>query len=188
MLSYRIHETGNAGSARIEDVAGLIPEDDEIIVDVAAAAVGFVDTLVVSGRYQNIPPAPFTPGMEFSGRISALGSNVAGYKHGDRVAAYVLNGAFAQQAKARVGEFYPVPDHVPLDQAALLCGAYLTGYFALVERGQFKAGNTILVGGASGAVGLATVQISQGVGCRAGNRHISVARRQRGASRRRRGC
>ncbi|NSZ77513.1 NADPH:quinone oxidoreductase family protein (plasmid) [Agrobacterium tumefaciens] len=164
MLSYRIHETGNTGSAKIEDVAGLLPEDDEIIVDVAAAAVGFVDTLVVSGRYQNIPPTPFTPGMEFSGWISAVGSKIAGYKPGDRVTAYVLNGAFAQQAKARVGEFYPVPADVPLDQAALLCGAYLTGYFALVERGQFKAGDTVLVGGASGAVGLATVQIAKALG------------------------
>lgn len=166
MHSYRVYETDKAGSARIEDVKNLVPDEDEIVADVAAAAVGFVDTLVVSGRYQSIPPTPFTPGMEFSGRVRAVGSNVKGYKIGDRITAYVSGGAFAHQAKAKVGEFYPVPDDVPLSVAALLCGAYLTAHFALVARGHLEAGQTVLIGGASGAVGLAAVQISKALGAR----------------------
>lgn len=164
MRSYRVWEPGSPESMKIDELPDLVPAQSEIVVDVEAAAVGFVDTLVVSGRYQTIPPVPFTPGMEFAGTVRTVGPGVAGRKIGDRVAAYVLNGAFAEQAIARVGEFYPVPDEVPLDQAALLCGAYLTAYFALVERGGFRRGETVLVGGAGGAVGSAAVQIARALG------------------------
>ncbi|SFU16923.1 NADPH:quinone oxidoreductase family protein [Mesorhizobium sp. YR577] len=164
MRSYRVWELGSPNDMKIEDLPDLVPGQDEIVVDVEAAGVGFVDTLVVSGRYQNIPPAPFTPGMEFAGTVRSIGAGVTGCKAGDRLAAYVLNGGFAEQAIAKVGEFYAVPDDVPLDQAALLCGAYLTAYFALVERGGFRRGETVLVGGAGGAVGLAAVQIARALG------------------------
>lgn len=164
MRSYRVWELGSPKDMKIDTLPDLVPGRDEVVVDVAAAGVGFVDTLVVSGRYQNIPPVPFAPGMEFAGTIRAAGAGVAGWKVGDRVAAYVLNGAFAEQAIARVGEFYAVPDDVPLNLAALLCGACLTAYFALVERGGFRRGETVLVGGAGGAVGLAAIQIARALG------------------------
>lgn len=164
MRSFHVREPGSPENMTIDELPDLVPASDEVVIDVDTAGVGFVDTLVVSGRYQNIPPVPFAPGMEFSGTVRAAGEGVTGTSVGDRVAAYVLNGAFAEQAIAKVGEFYPVPDDVPLDQAALLCGAYLTAYFALVERGQFKRGETVLVGGAGGAVGLAALQIARAMG------------------------
>lgn len=164
MRSYRVWELGSPKDMKIDNLPDLVPAENEVVVEVKAAAVGFVDTLVVSGRYQNIPPVPFTPGMEFAGTVRATGEGVTDTAVGDRVAAYVLNGAFAEQAVARIGEFYPVPEDVPFGEAALLCGAYLTAYFALVERGQFKRGETVLVGGAGGAVGLAAVQIAKALG------------------------
>lgn len=164
MRSYRVQELGSPRNMKIDELPDLVPGPEEVVVDVAAAGVGFVDTLAVSGRYQNIPPVPFAPGMEFAGTIRSIGPGVAGWTVGDRVAAYALNGGFAEQALAKVGQFYAVPDDVPLDQAALLCGAYLTAYFALVERGGFRRGETVLVGGAGGAVGLAAVQIARALG------------------------
>lgn len=164
MRSYRVWELGSPKAMKIDHLDDLVPGAREVIIAVKAAAVGFVDTLVVSGRYQSIPPLPFTPGMEFAGTVHTIGADVTGVAKGDRVAAYVLNGAFAEQAVARVGEFYPVPEDIPWEQAALLCGAYLTAYFALVERGQFKAGDRVLIGGAGGAVGLAAIQIAKALG------------------------
>lgn len=164
MRSYRVWELGSPKDMKIDELPALVPGSNEVVVDVRAAAVGFVDTLAVSGRYQNIPPVPFTPGMEFAGIIRAIGPGVTDCAVGDRVVAYVLNGAFSEQAVAKIGEFYPVPDEVPFDQAVLLCGAYLTAYFALVVRGQFERGETVLVGGAGGAVGLAAVQIAKALG------------------------
>lgn len=164
MRSYRVWKPGSSKALRIDDLPNVSPSEDEIVVDVETAAVGFVDTLVVSGRYQTIPTVPFTPGKEFAGTVRAVGAGVADCAIGDRVAAYVPNGAFAEQAVAKLGEFYPVPDDVPIDRAALLCGAYLTAYFALIERGQFKRGDTVLVGGAGGAIGIAAVQIAKALG------------------------
>ena len=83
---------------------------------------------------------------------------------GDRVAAYVPHGAFAERAVAGANEVFPVPGDVPLDQAALLGGTYLTAHFALVERGQIAVGEAVLVGGAGGAVGLAAVQLARALG------------------------
>lgn len=166
MRSYRVWELGSPKAMKIDHLDDLVPGSDEIVIDVRAAAVGFVDTLVVSGRYQSIPPLPFTPGMEFSGTVRAMGAGVEGIAKGDRVAAYVLNGAFAEQAVVRVGGFYPVPEDIPFEQAALLCGAYLTAYFGLVDRGQFKAGEKVLIGGAGGAVGLAAIQIAKALGAK----------------------
>ncbi|MFC7706255.1 NADPH:quinone oxidoreductase family protein [Plastorhodobacter daqingensis] len=164
MRSYRVWEVGSPNNLKLDAIGDLTPAEGEVVVDVEVAAVGFVDTLVVSGRYQAIPPAPFTPGMEFAGIVRAVGTNVEGCAIGDRVAAYVPGGAFAEQAIAKVGEFYPVPEDIPLDRAVLLSGAYLTAHFALVERGRFEPGETVLVGGAGGAVGLAAVQIAKALG------------------------
>ena len=164
MRSFRVQKSGSPATMTIDDLPDLMPADNEVIVNVDTAGVGFVDTLVVSGRYQNIPAVPFAPGMEFSGTVRAIGKGVSDASVGDRVAAYVLSGAFSEQAAARSGEYYIVPADVPLDQAALLCGAYLTAYFALVERGHFKRGQTVLVGGAGGAVGLAALQIAKALG------------------------
>lgn len=164
MRSYRIMEYGSPEAMRIAHLPDPVPGANEVVVDVAAAAVGFVDTLVVAGRYQNTPPLPFTPGMELAGTIRAVGAAVTDVVAGDRVAAYVLHGAFAEQAVVKATEVFPVPDDVPLDQAALLGGAYLTAHFALIERGQIAKGDAVLVGGAGGAVGLAAVQLAKALG------------------------
>lgn len=164
MRSFRIWKTGTPAEARLDDVPGLEPGPGEVVVDVQAAAVGFVDTLVATGRYQTIPATPFTPGMEFSGRIRAIGSGVYGCAPGDEVAAYTLNGGFAEQAIAGPGEFFPVPKGVALEQAALMSGAYLTAHMALTERAGLVPDDIVLVGGAGGAVGLAAVRLAKALG------------------------
>ena len=161
MRSYRIWETGSSKNMKLDDVADLTPGEREIVVDVQAAGVGFVDALVVAGKYQNVPATPFAPGMEFAGTVRAVGPGVSNCAPGDRVTAYTLSGGFAEQAIARVGEFFPVPDEIPLEQAAIMCGSYLTAYFALTKRGHLAAGESVLVGGAGGAVGLAAIQITR---------------------------
>lgn len=166
MRSYRVWEHGSPKAMKIDTLPALSPGAGEVVVAVKAAGVGFVDTLMVSGRYQTIPPLPFTPGMEFAGIIRAVGPGVIDHVPGDRVAAYVLNGAFAEQALAKTHQIFPLPDAIPFSQAALLCLPYLTAHFALVERGRFKRGETVLVGGAGGAVGLAAVQIAKVLGAR----------------------
>lgn len=166
MRSYRVWEHSSPQAIKIDTLPALSPGTGEVVVDVKAAGVGFVDTLMVSGRYQTIPPLPFTPGMEFAGIVRAVGPDVVGYTPGDRVAAYVLNGAFAEQALAKPNQLFPLPDAIPFNQAALLCLPYLTAHFALIERGRFKRGETVLVGGAGGAVGLAAVQIAKALGAK----------------------
>ncbi len=164
MRSYRIVEYGSPETMRIAELPDLVPGENEVVVNVAAAAVGFVDTLVVAGRYQNTPPVPFAPGMELAGTVRAVGDGVSDLAAGDRVTAYVPHGAFAGQAFVRANEVFPVPNDVPLDQTALLGGTYLTAHFALVERGQLARGDAVLVGGAGGAVGLAAVQLARALG------------------------
>ncbi|MBL8454503.1 MAG: NADPH:quinone oxidoreductase family protein [Zoogloea sp.] len=141
------------------------PADDEVIIDVAAAGVNYYDTLIVQGRYQIRPALPFSPGGEFAGTIAALGANVDGLQPGQRVLAFNSFGGYAEKARARASQVFPLPEAVSFDQAAAALVAYATAWFALYDRGRLKAGETVLVLGAAGGVGLAAVQIARAAGC-----------------------
>lgn len=141
------------------------PADDEVIIDVAAAGVNYYDTLIVQGRYQIRPALPFSPGGEFAGTIAALGAKVEGFRPGQRVLAFNSFGGYAEKARARASQVFPLPDAVSFDQAAAALVAYATAWFALYDRGRLKAGETVLVLGAAGGVGLAAVQIARAAGC-----------------------
>lgn len=151
---------------QLDTVDDLIAGPGQVVVDVAAAGVGFVDTLVVAGRYQTLPPLPFAAGMEFAGTVRAIGEGVEGFAPGDRVVGYVLNGAFAEQVVARPNELFPLPSDISFEEGAVLCMPYLTAWFALTDRGQVQPGDNVLIGGASGAVGLAAVQLAKAMGAR----------------------
>ncbi|KPH80323.1 NADPH:quinone oxidoreductase family protein [Bosea vaviloviae] len=166
MRSYRVWEHGAPSSMRIDILPDLAPGPGELLVDVKAAGINFPDTLVISGKYQVLPPRPFTPGKDFAGVIRAVGPNVTDFAPGDRVMAQVENGAFAEQAIARADQTYKLPDGMSFTAAAAMGLVYQTAHFALVERGQYKRGETVLVGGAAGGVGLAAVQIAKGLGAR----------------------
>lgn len=166
MRSYRVWEHGAPASMRVDDLPDLKPGPGELVVDVKAAGINFPDTLVIAGKYQILPPRPFTPGKDFAGVVREVGSSVTGFAPGDRVMSQVENGAFAEQALARADQTYKLPDGLSFQSAAAMGLVYQTAYFALIERGQYSRGETVLIGGAAGGVGLAAVQIAKGLGAR----------------------
>lgn len=139
------------------------PGPGQVRVKVAAAALNFLDTLMIGGRYQERPPLPFTPGVELSGTVDAVGSGVD-LPIGARVCGLVSHGAFAEYACVDAADLYPVPDGIDLQTAAALPVVYGTAHHALVERGRLAAGETLLVLAAAGGVGLATVQLGRALG------------------------
>ncbi|MEW6124612.1 MAG: NADPH:quinone oxidoreductase family protein [Pseudomonadota bacterium] len=166
MRSYRVWEHGAPTTMRVDELPDLVPGPEQMVVDVKAAGINFPDVLVVSGKYQILPPRPFTPGKDLAGVVRSVGEGVTGYAAGDRVMAQVEHGAFAEQAIVTPAQSYTLPDGLSFQAAAAMGLVYQTAYFALVERGQYKRGETVLVGGAAGGVGLAAVQIAKGLGAK----------------------
>ena len=150
----------------IEDVSLPEPPTGQVLVSVRAAAVNFPDALMLEGKYQVKPPMPFTPGCELAGIVSAVGTDVKHVKAGDRVLAVVPHGAFAEQALCDIARVVPIPDSVPFESAAAFMFTYGTSYHALKDRGQLAQGETLLVLGAGGGVGLAAVELGKAMGAR----------------------
>lgn len=140
------------------------PGPTQLRIDVNAAGVNFPDLLMVQGLYQFKPPFPFSPGNEVAGVVSAVGERVEGFAIGDRVFATVPWGGFAEQAVAEEAVTLKIPEGMDDVEAAAFVLAYATSMHALVDRGQLKAGDHLLVLGAGGGVGLAAVQIGKALG------------------------
>ncbi|SAK86844.1 NADPH:quinone oxidoreductase family protein [Caballeronia ptereochthonis] len=166
MRAVRCNEHGLPDTLSIETLPDLHPEAGELVIDVKAASVNFPDVLIIQNKYQFKPPLPFTPGAEFAGIVREVGAGVTRFAPGMRVAAYTAQGAFAEQACAKAADCIVLPDDVDLADAAAFTLAYGTSYHALVDRGALKAGDTLLVLGAAGGVGLAAIQIGKIVGAR----------------------
>lgn len=137
-----------------------------VMVDVKAAGVNFPDILLVEGKYQMKPQTPFVPGMEVAGVISELGEGVQGVKAGDRVIAATMLGGFAEKAPVPASQVVPMPQSMSFEEGAALTTIYGTSYHALKDRARLKEGETILVLGAAGGVGIATVQLAKAMGAR----------------------
>ncbi|MDD2049462.1 NADPH:quinone oxidoreductase family protein [Pseudomonas putida] len=157
---------GPAQGLVLEEVASPIPKKNEILLDVHAAGVNFPDTLIIEGKYQFQPPLPFSPGGEAAGVISAVGEKVTDLKVGDRVMALTGWGSFAEQVAVPGYNVLPIPEQMDFTHAAAFGMTYGTSMHALQQRGQLKAGETLLVLGASGGVGLAAVEIGKAMGAR----------------------
>jgi len=142
------------------------PQPGEVRVAVHAASLNFPDLLVVEGKYQVKPPLPFVPGAEFSGTVDAVGDGVRNLKSGDRVAAIGVHGGFATHACVAASQVLPLPPGFDLDDAAAFAFTYGTSHHALIDRGQLRAGETVVVLGAAGGVGTAAVQIAKAAGAR----------------------
>jgi NADPH2:quinone reductase len=166
MRAVIISDTDNRESVEIRDIDDPVPGDEHVLVDVKACAVNFTDLLSLDGKYQNNPPPPFTPGKDAAGIVSAVGTKVAGHKIGDRVLAHVNHGAMAEKAVCHQALTCALPDNVAFDAAAAMGLAHLTAYFALTRRGALKAGETVLINGASGGVGLAAVGLARALGAK----------------------
>lgn len=140
------------------------PGPGEITIDVHAAGVNFPDLLVVRGTYQNLAPLPFSPGKEVAGVVSAVGERAGEFRVGDRVLAYVENGGYVEQITVPTSSCHPMPEGLDAADAIGLGLTFQTAHFALFARGQMKAGETVLVTGATGGVGIATVQLAKACG------------------------
>lgn len=166
MRGYRVWEHGAPSSMRIDTLPNLVPGTGEMVADVRAFGINFPDVLVISGKYQILPERPFVPGKDLAGVVLATGPKVQGFAPGDRIMAQVEHGAFAEQAIVVPDQSFKLPDGLSFEAAAAMGLVYQTAYFALVERGQYKRGETVLVGGAAGGVGLGAVQVAKGLGAR----------------------
>ena len=164
MRAVVCRELSGPGGLTLEDLPDPQPGPGEVAIAVAAAGVNFADTLMVSGKYQEKPPLPFTPGLELAGTVTALGAGVTGVAPGDRVIALVDRGGFAEVALARADEVFPIPDAMGFDIAAGFPITYGTGHGALVWRAALQPGETLLVHGAAGGVGLAAVEVGKALG------------------------
>ena len=150
----------------IEEQADLLPAAGEIVIDIMAAGVNFPDVLIIQNKYQFKPELPFTPGNELAGTVHAVGAGVSAYKVGDKVFAFVPQGAFAQQVKVTADAVLPMAAGMDFDTAAAITLTYGTSHHAVVDRAQLKAGETMLVLGAAGGVGLAAIEIGKALGAR----------------------
>ena len=141
-----------------------MPKADELLIRVAAAGLNFPDLLIVQNKYQFKPEPPFVPGAEFAGVIEVIGEAVSGFYVGQSIACLAGVGGFATHAVVKAALCMPVPDAMPLTDAAALIMTYGTGHHALYDRAQLKAGETLLVLGAAGGVGTAAIQLGKALG------------------------
>ena len=159
-------EVGGPETLVVEDIAAPTPGKGEVLVKVAACAINFPDTLIIRDLYQFKPPRPFAPGGEISGTIEALGEGVTGWNIGDKVIAGVGNGGLQEKVVVAAPRLFRVPDGIDLVEASALLMTYGTTIHALKDRGDIKAGETVLVLGAAGGVGLSAVELAKAYGCR----------------------
>lgn len=157
---------GLPDTLEITEIPDLIPGPGEVAIQVKAAGVNFPDVLIIQNKYQFKPELPFTPGSELSGIVYAVGEGVSHIKTGDKVIAFIGQGAFAQQVVASASAVIPMPPGMDFDTAAAITLTYGTSHHAVVDRAQLKAGETMLVLGAAGGVGLAAIEIGKALGAR----------------------
>jgi NADPH2:quinone reductase len=157
---------GPPESLVVEDVPSLAPGPGELVIDMRAASVNFPDVLIIQNKYQVKPPLPFSPGSEVAGVVSRVGDGVDKFRPGDRVMAVTVYGAFAEEVKADAARVLPIPDGMDDPTAAAFSLTYGTSDHALEDRGGLQPGETLLVLGAAGGVGLAAIEIGKALGAR----------------------
>ncbi|MDA9477500.1 quinone oxidoreductase [Bradyrhizobium sp. CCBAU 65884] len=166
MKAVLCHSFTGPGDLRLGEIDAPKPAGDEILIDVHAASVSFMDQLLVSGLYQMRPQTPFVPGTEASGTVVAVGGKVTKFAPGDRVACSSWTGGYAERMIAKESKSVRLPDGVAFEAAATILHNYGTAYYALVERARAERGETLFVTGAAGGVGLAAVDLGRHLGLR----------------------
>ena len=157
---------GPPESLVVEDIPSPIAGPGEVVISVKAASVNFPDVLIIQNRYQFKPPLPFSPGSEAAGVVKDVGDGVTNVKPGDRVMAFTMYGAFAEEVKTEARRILPIATGMDDVTAAAFVLTYGTADHALRDRGQLQAAETLLVLGAAGGVGIAAVEIGKAVGAR----------------------
>ncbi len=179
MQAWRVDHIG--GSALLQRIEAPKPAEGEVLVQVAAVGLNFADLLMQQGKYQEHPPLPYTPGMEIAGVVVALGPDTNGPAIGTRVAGFTGHGGLAELAVLPAARLITLPDAVSFEQAAAFQIAYGTSHLALNHKARLQAGETLLVLGAAGGVGLTAVEIGKRMGarviaCARGSAKLAIAR------------
>jgi NADPH2:quinone reductase len=143
-----------------------VPGDDEVLIDVHAASVSFMDLLMIQGGYQMKPELPYVPGTDAAGVVRATGGAVKTVRPGDRVIGTGWHGAYAERMVVKETRCTPVPDGIDMQVASTVAHTYVTAHYSLIERAALKTGETLFVTGAAGGVGLATVDMGRMLGAR----------------------
>jgi len=146
------------------DVPSPVAGDGEVVVAVRAASVNFPDVLIIENKYQFKPPLPFSPGSELAGLVKEVGAGVTSVRPGDRVMAFTVHGAFAEEVKLDAHRVLRMPDSMDFPTAAALLLTYGTMEHGLRDRGGVASGDTVLVLGASGGIGIASIEIAKALG------------------------
>ena len=164
MRALLCKDYGMPGDLVLEDIPSPRPGKGEVLVTVKAAGVNFPDVLMIQNKYQHRPPLPFSPGYEIAGVVKALGPGVSGLAVGDAGVAMLRFGGFAEEALVPADRFWRIPSDIDFAAAAAFPLAYGTSYHALKDRGRLQPGETLMVLGAAGGVGLAGVQLGKLMG------------------------
>jgi len=157
---------GPPESLVLEDVEPLKPGRGQVVIGVKACGVNFPDTLIIQGKYQFKPPMPFSPGSEVAGVVKEIGAGIEHVKVGDHVIAFTGHGGFAEEVLAEAAQLIPMPKGMDFTIASAFVLTYGTSHYALKDRAQLEPGETLLVLGAAGGVGLAAVEIGKVMGAR----------------------
>jgi len=157
---------GGPDTLVIEDLPGPQPKPGQAVIQVKACGVNYPDVLIISDLYQFKPARPFAPGGEVSGVVKAVGEGVTNVKVGQRVLGNTGWGGMAEELALEASRLIPIPDAMPFDEAAAFIMTYGTSYYGLKDRGFLKPGQTLLVLGAAGGVGLAAVELGKAMGAR----------------------
>ena len=179
MRAVVCRELGPPERLVVEEREPLVPAPGQVVLDVHAAGVNFVDTLFIQGRYQIRPDPPFVPGGEVAGTVAAVGEGVLGVEPGRRAIAMCGLGGFAEQVAVRPEQILPLPEGLDFPRAAALTQSYATALYALEDRAELRPGETVLVLGAAGGVGLAAIDVARSHGARVIAAASSEAKRAR---------
>lgn len=166
MRAILCKEYGPANRLVIEDIPSPEVKGRGVKVRVRVAGLNFPDTLIIEGKYQLKPTMPFSPGGEMSGEVIEIGDKVRNFKPGDRVAGLTGYGAFAEEVIVPEQNILPIPESMSDEKAAAFSMVYGTSYYALKQRANIQPGETLLVLGASGGVGLATIELGKAMGAK----------------------
>jgi len=160
------HAPGGPETLSLDEIADPSPAAGDLLVRVRACSINFPDVLIIEDKYQLKPPRPFAPGSEIAGEVEAVGEGATGWQPGDRVIAAVGYGGLVEKIVIRANQAIPLPVERSFEEGSALLLTYATAIHALVDRGRLQAGQTLLVLGAAGGVGIASVEIGKALGAR----------------------
>ena len=183
MKTIMVNELGSLDSVQVVDIESPALIAGHVRINVLACGLNYVDALLIEGRYQVKPPVPFRPGSEIVGRITEVASDVTHLKVGQRVFVPIGVGGFSEEVMAHASRVIPIPDSMTDGQGATFMQSYLTAWFAFAKRSPIVAGETVLVLGAGGGVGLAAVDVAVSRGARVIVAASSAEKRQLGLDR-----